>query len=100
MDPQSPDRHLSQIITLWTLVRRAHQGPEGAAREAQRQMLDRYGGAVRRYLRGLLRDEDAAADVFQEFACEFLGGDLGGADPQRGRFRNFVKGVLFHLVAK
>src|SRR5262249_2081632 len=28
-----------------------------------------------------------------------LHGDLRGADPKRGRFRNFVKGTLFHLIA-
>jgi DNA-directed RNA polymerase specialized sigma24 family protein len=100
MDQHDSVQHLSQIMTVWTMVRRAHQNPGEAAREAQKHLLDRYSGAVRRYLRGLLRDEDAAADVFQEFACEVLGGDLGGADPRRGRFRNFIKGVLFHLVAK
>src|SRR5262249_29459922 len=50
-------------------------------------------------LRGVVRNSDAAEDLFQEFACRVLKGDLHGADPERGRFRNFVKGVLFHLVA-
>jgi len=99
MDPETLDQRLSRIATLWTLVRRAHDG--GAdARDAQRRMLERYGGAVRRYLQALLGNADAADELFQEFACQFLGGGLGGADPGRGRFRNFVKGVLFHLVAK
>lgn len=100
MEPESLDQRLSRITTLWTLVRRANQGPGDEARDAQGQMLDRYGGAVRRYLRALLRDSAAVEELFQEFACNLLEGDLGGADPQRGRFRNFVKGVLFHLVAK
>jgi RNA polymerase sigma factor (sigma-70 family) len=92
------EAHLSQIQTLWTLVRQAHAGSaeKGAA---QRQLIDRYGGAVRRYLRGALRDPDASDEVFQEFAYRLLHGDLGGADPQRGRFRYYVKGVLFHLIA-
>jgi hypothetical protein len=30
---------------------------------------------------------------------QLLHGDLRGANPSRGRFRNFVKGTLFHLVA-
>src|SRR5262249_37404622 len=33
------------------------------------------------------------------FAVQLLHGDLRGANPQRGRFRDFVKGMLFHLVA-
>lgn len=47
----------------------------------------------------MLRDPALAEDLAQEFACRFLRGDLSGADRQRGRFRDFVKGVLFHLVA-
>src|SRR5262249_17465861 len=100
MESESLDQRLSRITTLWTLVRRANQGPGDTARDAQGQMLERYGGAVRRYLWALLRDSAAVEELFQEFACNLLEGDLGGADPRRGRFRNFVKGVLFHLVAK
>jgi RNA polymerase sigma-70 factor (ECF subfamily) len=99
MEPESLNDRLSRIQTLWTLVRNAHEGPADAVRAAQQQLLDRYGGAVRRYLRGVVRDGDAAEDLFQEFACRVLKGDLHGADPERGRFRQYVKGVLFHLVA-
>jgi RNA polymerase sigma factor (sigma-70 family) len=93
------EQHLSRIQTLWTLVRKAHAGTPGAVRDAQQQLLDRYGGAIRRYLRGVLHNADAADDLFQDFACRLLKGGLHGADPERGRFRNYVKGVLFHLVA-
>jgi len=99
MDSVSLNQHLSQIQTLWTLVRQAHADTPDHVRAAQQQLLDRYGGAVRRYLLGALRDEDAGSEVFQEFAYRLLHGDLRGADPERGRFRHFVKGVLFHLVA-
>jgi RNA polymerase sigma-70 factor (ECF subfamily) len=97
MKPQ--DTRLSHIATLWTLVRQAHAEPGDEVAAAQRALLDRYGGAVRRYLLGSLRDRDAAEEVFQEFANRHLHGDLAGADSGRGRFRDFVKGVLFHLVA-
>jgi RNA polymerase sigma-70 factor (ECF subfamily) len=99
MEPETFNERLSRIQTLWTLVRQAHDGPADAVRAAQEQLLRRYGGAVQRYLRGILRDADAADDLFQEFACRLIKGELHGADPQRGRFRQFVKGVLFHLVA-
>jgi hypothetical protein len=62
-------------------------------------LLDRYGEAVRRYLRKLLQDPDAVDELFQEFALRLLKGDLRGANPEHGRFRNFVKGTLFHLIA-
>src|SRR5437870_43128 len=90
---------LSLISTLWSLVWRAHHGPNEAAHAARQQLLERYGCAVQRYLRKVLRDPDAADEVFQEFALHLLHGDLRGADAKRGRFRNFVKGTLFHLIA-
>lgn len=93
------DGRLSRITTLWSVVCEAHGGEPEAARLAQQQLLDRYGAAVRRYLVAVLRDPDAAADVFQEFAVRLLKGDLRGADEQRGRFRSFVKTVLFHMIA-
>src|SRR5437588_588889 len=50
-------------------------------------------------LRKILHDPDAADEVFQEFALRLLHGNLHGAKPSHGRFRNFVKGTLFHLTA-
>jgi RNA polymerase sigma factor (sigma-70 family) len=99
MRPKNVNDKLSQISTLWSLVYRARHGPAESVNSARQQLLERYGGAVRRYLRRVLRDSDAADEVAQEFALELLHGDLRGADPSRGRFRNFVKGTLFHLIA-
>jgi RNA polymerase sigma-70 factor (ECF subfamily) len=93
------DQRLSLIPTLWSLVGRAHQGPAEAVISARQQLLERYRGAVYRYLRKVLHDPDAADEVFQEFALQLVNGDLRGANPQRGRFRNFVRGTLFHLIA-
>lgn len=87
----------SQIDTAWSVVRRAHDDAQ-AASQAQRELLDRYGGAVRRYALAALRSEDAANDVFQEFALKFVRGDLAGADPTKGRFRSFVKTVVYRLI--
>jgi RNA polymerase sigma-70 factor (ECF subfamily) len=93
------DSHLSQIHTLWTLVTRASGDQKSLVGDAQKVLIERYGSAIRRYLLGALRDPDAADDVYQEFAYRFVHGDLRGANPDRGRFRDFVKGVLFHLIA-
>jgi RNA polymerase sigma-70 factor (ECF subfamily) len=93
-------RRLNEISTLWSVVLQANHDAAEAARLAQRHLLERYGGAVRRYLLGALRDPDAAEELFQEFALLLVHGDLRGADRQRGRFRDFVKGVLFHLIAR
>jgi len=99
MQPENHNQRLSLISTLWSLVCQAHRGPAEAANSARQQLLERYGGAVRRYLRRVLRDPDGADEVFQDFALQLLHGDLHGANPKRGRFRNFVKGTLFHLIA-
>src|SRR5436190_23985189 len=97
-ESNSPQR-LSQIQTLWTVVCQA--GGDGSTlvvNTAQERMLERYGKVVHRYLLGALRDPDAADEISQEFALRFIRGDLRGADRQRGRFRDFLKGVLFHLI--
>src|SRR5262249_37769654 len=94
------DQRLSRISTPWSLVCQAHHGPAEAANSARQELLERYGGAVRRYLRKVLHSADAADEVFQEFTLHVLHGNLRGADPQRGRFRSFVKGTLFHLIAQ
>lgn len=99
MDGSDPNARLNQIATLWTVVRLANNDSGEAGRQARAALLERYDGAIRRYLVGVLRDPAAAQDLAQEFAYRFLHGDLKGADRERGRFRDFVKGVLFHLVA-
>jgi len=93
------DCRLSQLATLWSVVCQAHHGPEDAMRSARQRLLERYGGAARRYLLGAVREPDAADELFQEFALRFLRGDFRRADPERGRFRNFLKTSLFRLVA-
>src|SRR5262245_54162473 len=99
MDPAPPRLHLSRISTPWTLVRRAHGSSGDCAADALRLLLQRYCGAAYRYLRGALRDEDAALELLQEFVLRFLRGDFRRADPASGRFRDYLKTALIHLVA-
>jgi len=101
MAMSQPDlaHRISQIHTLWTVVGRAGgDGTTHAVNAAQEQLLERYGKAVYRYLLGAIRDSDVADELYQEFALRFVRGDLAGADPARGRFRDYLKGVLSHLV--
>lgn len=92
------DEHLSQIQTMWTIVRQAHGDAASLVAAAQERLLERYSLAAYRYLRGALRDAEAADDLFQEFALRVVRGDFKRADPQRGKFRRFVKTALYHLV--
>jgi RNA polymerase sigma-70 factor (ECF subfamily) len=91
------DSHLSRLETAWSMVRRAH-GDHTSVKFAQQRLLDRYGGAVRRYALAALGDEDAADEIFQQFALKFVRGDFANADPQLGRFRAFVKTVVYRLI--
>lgn len=97
--------HLSRIETHWPMVFRAHPPGSGkgtpgddAAASARRELMDRYGGAARRYLLGSLRDPEAADELAQDFAVKFLGGAFANVDPGKGRFRDFLKKSLYHLM--
>jgi RNA polymerase sigma-70 factor (ECF subfamily) len=79
------------------MVLEAKQGPAARA-TAQEQLMERYSGAVYSYLLGIVRDTHTADDLAQEFALRFLRGDFRRADPQRGRFRNFLKTAVLNLV--
>lgn len=92
------DRRLSEIHTLWSVVRQAHDDDAEAARDAQRRLLAEYGGAARRYLLAALKTEDAADEAFQEFSLRFVRGDFKHVCPERGRFRSFLKTCLYHLI--
>src|SRR5882757_7198073 len=94
---EDDDLHISRIQTAWSMVREAH-GDHTAVQSAQQRLLDKYGVAVRRYALSALRDEDAAEEVFQEFALKFVRGDFGKASPDRGRFRAFVKTIVYRLI--
>ncbi len=88
---------LSQIETLWSVVRRAHETDEAA--DAQQELLKRYGPAIRRYLCHKLKDPATADDIYQDFALKFVRGDFQQVAPEKGRFRTFIRSVLFRMVA-
>jgi RNA polymerase sigma-70 factor (ECF subfamily) len=98
MQPDELNARLASISTQWTKLFAAHQDHGGATAAARRELLLRYYAAVYRYLLGTLRDPAAAEELTQEFAVRFLRGDFKRADPQRGRFRDFLKSALRHLA--
>jgi RNA polymerase sigma factor (sigma-70 family) len=95
---ESLEQRLSRISTQWTLLGRAHGSNADEAGAAQRILFQRYGGAVHKYLLGALKDPDAAMDLFQDFAVRFLNGEFHRANPEKGRFRDYVKRALINLV--
>jgi RNA polymerase sigma-70 factor (ECF subfamily) len=98
MDDFSPAQDLNEIGTLWTMVRQAHQGSPEVVSRAQQVLMERYSGSVYRYLLAALRDRHAADDLFQDFALRFVRGAFRHANPEKGRFRDFVKTALYHLI--
>lgn len=98
MNDREIDQRLSQIATQWTMLNQAHKGQADEAAVARQVLMQRYCGAVFRYLLRAVRDVPVAEDLTQEFALRFIQGRFGQYDPQQGRFRNYVKGSLFRLV--
>jgi RNA polymerase sigma-70 factor (ECF subfamily) len=98
VDPTDLSHRLSQIATRWTLVFQAHQDPGEPAAQARHALFLRYRRAIYRYLLAAVRDPDDADDLAQEFALRLVRGDFRRADPGRGRFRDYVKGALCHLI--
>jgi RNA polymerase sigma-70 factor (ECF subfamily) len=99
MEPECRNECLSQIATPWSLIGRMHADQDEAASSAQGLFLQRYSGAVYRYLLGAVRDEDVALELCQEFALRCLRGDFRRADPRCGRFRDYLRTALIHLVS-
>jgi RNA polymerase sigma-70 factor (ECF subfamily) len=87
------------VPTRWTLVLRA-RGESPEARGALSELCEAYYQPVFQFLRREGRDEDAARELAQEFFARLLArGGIGGADPERGRFRSYLLGAVKHFLA-
>lgn len=94
-----PAAHLGNTETDWTLLQLAHAAVPAEARAVWAQLFSHYQEPVLRALRRLVRDEDVAQELNQEFWLRFVRGDYARATPERGRFRGLLRTVLFNLVA-
>jgi DNA-directed RNA polymerase specialized sigma24 family protein len=92
------DSRLSQITTRWSVIFEACHGPDHADKAAQARVLERYCGAIYRYVLRVLGDPDLADEACQEFAYRFVRGDFRHANPAKGRFRDYVKTAVIHLL--
>jgi DNA-directed RNA polymerase specialized sigma24 family protein len=93
--------NLTELSTQWSNIFRAREAEGDAAATARNALLLRYHEVVLRYLRTELRDEHAVHQVCSNFAVRILETDrfLQAADPRRGRFRDYLKVVLRHMIA-
>jgi RNA polymerase sigma-70 factor (ECF subfamily) len=87
------------VTTRWTRVLEA-RGDSAEGRKALSELCGAYYAPVFAFVRRNAPDEEAARDLTQEFFARLLtGGGIGGADPQRGRFRSFLLGAVKHFLA-
>jgi RNA polymerase sigma-70 factor (ECF subfamily) len=83
---------------MWTLVAEAGHGPALGKSDPRLALIQRYQGAAYRYLLAAVRDPDVADELFQEFALRVVQGRFSRAGPTKGRFRDYLKSALVHLV--
>lgn len=81
------------------MVRQAHSDESEETSDARVQLIERYSDATQRYLMACLKNQDAVDEVFQEFALRFVRGDFSSVSADKGRFRSYIKTVIYHLVA-
>jgi RNA polymerase sigma-70 factor (ECF subfamily) len=92
--------NLADVPTLWSRVLRAQETQGDTAARARGDLLVRYHEAIQRYLRAELRDDHAADKLYSDFAVRVLEVDpfLKRADPERGRFRDYLRAVLRRMI--
>ena len=86
--------------TQWGLVATASAECAAEARVALEELYRLYCYPVYAFIRRCGHGRHDAQDLTQDFFVHLLEkGALGRADPQRGRFRNFLLGALDHFLA-
>jgi RNA polymerase sigma-70 factor (ECF subfamily) len=92
--------HLTNLVTQWSQIFLAQKPVGGDAAVARNELLVRYHQAVSCYLHAELRDPHVADKLLSNFAVRVLELDafLKRADPQRGRFRDYLKAVLRRMI--
>jgi len=90
--PPTPAFH----TTRWSMVLRARADEPEVARAALDELVRDYWFPLYGYLRSGGRGDEDAREATQAFIADLLerGGGLGGADPDRGRFRAYLIGAL------
>jgi RNA polymerase sigma-70 factor (ECF subfamily) len=85
--------------TRWSLVLEGQQGGDRGDR-ARNELLERYHGAVNRYLLARLGDPHAVDDVYEIYVERVKENHpfLQRADKEKGRFRHYLRRVLQNLV--
>ncbi len=89
---------LDEINTQWSLMRLAVAGSFADPGPARQALALRYSGAIRKYIGAMVQNSQDADDLAQEVLVRILRGDFGGADPERGRFRDLLKVAVRNMA--
>jgi RNA polymerase sigma factor (sigma-70 family) len=73
---------LASISTRWSAVHDSNH------------FVMHYAPAIRRYLRSIIRNEQDAEDVLQDFLLSVVKSPFPNVSPERGRFRDYVKAAV------
>lgn len=97
-----PDAYLGDIETVRPIVdpivNPSSCDDDDLLQTARRRFFERYHQPVSRYLVGIMRDEQAAEELAQDFARGVLEKAFRGYNPERGRFRDYLKASLRNKV--
>lgn len=87
------------LTTRWTQVCAA-KADSTDGKNALAELCDAYYEPVASFMRGELRDTDAAREMTQTFFTQMLaGGTIRQVEPQRGRFRSYLLGAVKHFLS-
>jgi len=87
--------------TRWSLLAQATINGDLAQRQAWTEFYRRYREPVVRFIQRQLPVPDRAEDLGQEFFLHLMeNATLQRANPQRGRFRSFLRGALIRFLAR
>jgi RNA polymerase sigma-70 factor (ECF subfamily) len=89
----------SWMATTWPRILQG-RGEDERALQARNELLMRYHEAVYHYFLRTIRDPHAAQELYSNFALRLIESDalIRRADPQRGRFRSYLKTALHNMV--
>jgi RNA polymerase sigma factor (sigma-70 family) len=88
---------LDAISTRWSLLRLAH-GSHAEASKGRQMLVLRYAPAVKLYVGAIVRQGDDADELAQDVMLRLMRGDFAGADPSKGRFRDFLKMAVRNMI--
>jgi RNA polymerase sigma-70 factor (ECF subfamily) len=99
MSPSDSSLLHTWAVTTWSKIFQG-RGEGDSAQQARHELVVRYHEAVYHYFLSQLRDPNAAAELYSNFAVRLIASDalLKRADPNRGRFRNYLKTALHNMV--